>query len=857
MGRWQRFISHFFPPEATLRVHVDAADDGSSLALQLALHAPETETPEVLGLDIVRGQVRTTEGQRRLTPESRRLVTALRPSLLRGATMVVEEQRVPETLQTLRSHANAVQANGADIIESPNARAIKLADRRPLAYEFQVEFADPESLAVTPQIVSPDGKVRLDPGSLQPSDRWVRQEQTYYPVPAPTPEAIAAFTAQRVLLRGDAIPFFLAKQIKQLARHGRVQSSNEVKQARVAGDVLEPVSILDLDEEGFIRVGVAYRSEDLTMTQAEVAELPDDAKYARRNLLWVPIDRVAERKLAEALAQVEHRLSAKRDSNGWLRLAPDKGDEARRILLGVTEIDEGNAFKKFLADLAGFKQIDPIEPPLEVTATLRQYQIEGFRWLVFLRKYFLNGVLADDMGLGKSLSCLALLQYAKLHPDAQTPDPVLIVCPTSCVDNWLDEAAKFTPELQLQRYASGTRLGAESGARPDIYVTTYETLRRDMGTLMRQPWDYVILDEAQKVKNPITDTARACRQLLARHRLAVTGTPIENRLDELWAIFDFLMPGYLGSQPRFRREFEAPIMREKSVIAADALKRKIAPFILRRMKEQVARDLPPKLYVTRECQLTHEQSVLYAQAAGEGRERVLAATRDVGDNVHLTMSILSSLTKLKQICCHPALLDANLSTANLHGRSGKFETFKQELAERLEVGDKVLIFSQYAEMCRLIDRYLREQGIPALYLDGQTRNRQELVRSFQADPTLKVFVLSLRAAGFGITLTAASSVMHFDRWWNPAVENQATDRAYRIGQKRSVQVVQFQTADTIEEKIDKLLTSKAQLFGDVIETDIGSKSISRDELLDLFTFSPLQESATGDGLSLVVPSPAG
>ncbi len=336
----------------------------------------------------------------------------------------------------------------------------------------------------------------------------------------------------------------------------------------------------------------------------------------------------------------------------------------------------------------------------------------------------------------------------------------------------------------------------------------------------------------------------------------MTGTPIENRLDELWALFDFLMPGYLGSQARFRRDFEGPITRDKSVGAAETLKRKIAPFVLRRMKEEVAKDLPPKIYLARECHLTREQSGLYARIAGEGRERALQESRGRKKMV-MTMTLLASLTQLKEICCHPALLEDGAATAQIHGRSGKFELFKEVLAERLEAGEKVLVFSQYAGMCKLISRYLHEEGIPSLYLDGQTRNRQELVRTFQNDPAQRVFVLSLRAAGFGITLTAASTVIHYDRWWNPAVENQATDRAYRIGQHRSVQVIQFRTVDTIEEKIDRLLTKKTELFDDVIESDMEGKRITRDELLDLFTYSPLRDGVTQDDLPVAATVASG
>jgi superfamily II DNA or RNA helicase len=861
VGRWQRFISRFVPRETDLIAEIDAPDSGDALTVRLAVPIQDSAgqtTADVTSINVARGRIHTTEGDRRLSDEARRVIAAIAPSdqstqrlrrqHIQNSAVTIPEAQLPDALRALRAAASEHQS----ITETPQARAIKLAERRPLQYEFQVDFADEETLAVTPQIISNDGKVRLNPDSISEDQRWVRQGKTYYPMPAEVNADIQPFVQQPVVLQGDAIPFFLARQLKQLGRAGRVSASDAVKETQVAPDALEPVSIMDLDSEGWLQVDVTYRGAGETFTREEINALPADARYIRRGNKWIPIDRKAESKLGDAFGQIERKFGAHRDEQGRLRVTPGQGDDARRVLIDAAEIDEGAAFQKLLSDLAGFRQIEPLPLPDGLSVTLRPYQVEGFHWLAFLRRYYLNGILADDMGLGKTVQLLTLLQYAKEQPDAPQLDPSLIICPTSCVDNWIDEAAKFTHGLRFARYVGNERTRALA-SDADVIVTTYETLRRDT-ELTRRSWDYVILDEAQKIKNPITDTARACRSLLARHRLAVTGTPIENRLDELWALFDFLMPGYLGSQARFRRDYEGPITREKSVGAAEELKRKTAPFILRRMKEQVAKDLPPKLYVSRECRLTREQSRLYEQIAGEGRQQVLEQAKQGGDKLTLTMSLLASLTHLKQICCHPGLLEGDSEHIQLHHRSGKFEVFKETLTERLEIGDKVLVFSQYADMCRIISRYLTEQGISHLYLDGSTRNRQALVRAFQSDPSIKVFVLSLRAAGFGITLTAASTVIHYDRWWNPAVENQATDRAYRIGQKRSVQVIQFRTTDTIEEKIDKMLTSKTQLFGDVIETDLAGKTISRDELLELFTFSPLSESATEEGIPIIPAS---
>lgn len=860
MGRWQRFISRLFPQETDLIAAIDANEEGNALTVTLAVpsHTPNMQATPVSSLDLERGRISTVEGDHVLSTQARAMINKIvtpettqqtsRQRRIRGTIQIAENQ-LPNTLQALRSLQTA--DNAPQIIEQANAQAIKLADKRPLQYEFQVDFPDPDNLSVVPHIVSADGKVRIEPQAINQdsTDAWVRQGKTYYPLPAKIPAEIAPYIHHEVTLQGDDIPFFLAKQIRQLRRNGTVIVSDTAAQAQISADIVEPRSILEMDDTGWITVHIAYRADVETFTSEDLAAIPDDAQFIRRGMQWYPIDRTTEQRLKGTFDQIERKLTAQRDATG-ITIAPGNGDEARRMLLDVAEIDEGVAFQKFLSGLGEFREIDAIDPPQGLFASLRPYQVEGYRWLAFLRKYYLNGILADDMGLGKTVTVLALLQYVLENPVAEHPLPSLIVCPTSCVDTWIDESQKFTPNLTIARFV-GTDRDHTRIAQSQIVITTYETLRREMKTLVRRPWDYVILDEAQKIKNPITDTARACRILLSHHRLAVTGTPIENHLRELWALFDFLMPGYLGSKARFRREYENPIARDKSIGASEELKRKIAPFVMRRMKEQVAQDLPPKLYVTRECRLSREQSRLYEDIAIEGRERVLEQARKQGNKVTMTMSILASLTHLKQICCHPALLEPNPAQAQLHKRSGKFEEFKEVLAERLAVGDKVLVFSQYAEMCKIIERYLTEEDIPHLYLDGQTRNRQELVRAFQSDSSIKVFVLSLRAAGFGITLTAASSVIHYDRWWNPAVENQATDRAYRIGQKRSVQVVQFRTEETIEEKIDTMLVSKSELFGDIIETDLAGKIIERDELLELFTYSPLHEQSTEDGIPVI------
>ena len=461
--------------------------------------------------------------------------------------------------------------------------------------------------------------------------------------------------------------------------------------------------------------------------------------------------------------------------------------------------------------------------------TLRPYQAAGLGWLDALAGMGLGACLADDMGLGKTVQVLAHL--------CESGGKTLLVCPLSVLINWQREAARFTPHLTVALHHGPRRVGLDGFsalmAGCDVLVTTYAVARSDAEMLGTLRWDRIILDEAQHIKNPQTATSKAIRGLPARHRIAMTGTPVENRLEELWAIFDFLSPGLLGSRSSFKARYATPIEKNGNPLIAETLRRLTAPFLLRRRKTDpdIASDLPPKVEIVENCTLTIEQAALYRAQLEEIRGRLREADAAGGDDADAKRRtvILGALTRLKQICNHPAqFLHEPGPLAN---RSGKLRRLESLLETILAAGEQVLIFTQYTAAAsllrdRIFDRFRQEP----LYLHGGLSHaqRQAQIDRFQAGEA-QIFLLSLKAAGTGLTLTAASHVVHYDRWWNPAVEDQATDRAWRLGQKRQVQVRKLICVGTIEERIDALIASKRALADEVINIR-GPSGLSTAEL---------------------------
>ncbi len=503
---------------------------------------------------------------------------------------------------------------------------------------------------------------------------------------------------------------------------------------------------------------------------------------------------------------------------------------------------------EFLAQLEGRTAFEALPPPDGLTGTLRPYQLRGYSWLAFLRRWELGGCLADDMGLGKTIQTLALLERDR---EAGEKRPVLLICPMSVVGNWKREAERFTPKLSVLIHHGGKRSKGDAfekeAQKHHLVISSYSLLYRDLDHLKKVGWAGVVLDEAQNIKNPQTKQAQAARDLKAGYRLALTGTPVENHVGDLWSLWQFLHPGFLGGQTEFRRNFFIPIQVQHDAEAAERLQKLTGPFLLRRLKtdKSVIADLPEKLEMKVYCNLTKEQASLYAAVVADVEAGIQGA-----EGIQRKGLVLAALSKLKQVCNHPAHFLGDNSP--IPDRSGKLSRLTEMLEEVQEAGERALVFTQFTEMGALIQRHLQETfGREVLFLHGGVpqKQRDRLVARFQdteadAPDSPRVFLLSLKAGGTGLNLTAANHVFHFDRWWNPAVEDQATDRAFRIGQHKNVQVHKFVCVGTLEEKIDDMIERKQEVAARVIGAGEGwLTELSNDQLKELFA---LRQEAIGE-----------
>jgi SNF2 family DNA or RNA helicase len=477
-------------------------------------------------------------------------------------------------------------------------------------------------------------------------------------------------------------------------------------------------------------------------------------------------------------------------------------------------IESGGVVSSLLNQLSAGDNFQPLPAPQQFHGELRPYQQRGYAWLDFLSRWGMGACLADDMGLGKTVQTLALLQRNWHSWPAAERLPVLLVCPTSVIGNWKNEVQKFTPDLPVLIHHGSARQKRQAfiteAQNYALVITSYALLVKDTDALTQVGWAGVILDEAQNIKKSETKMAKAARQLPAQFKIALTGTPVENHLGDLWSIMEFLNPGLLGTASAFRKNFIVPVQIDRDADALERLHRITRPFILRRVKtdKEIIRDLPEKLETKDFCSLTREQTTLYKAVLREMEDRLASADKEI----ERKGVVLATIGKLKQICNHPALFLHDKSS--LAGRSGKLARLTSMLDECLQEGDCTLIFTQFAEMGELLKQYLQDSfGEEVLFLHGDVpqKRRQEMIERFQQADGPRLFVLSLKAGGVGLNLTRANQVFHFDRWWNPAVENQATDRAYRIGQQRTVHVHKFICSGTMEEKIDSLIESKQEI----------------------------------------------
>ena len=640
------------------------------------------------------------------------------------------------------------------------------------------------------------------------------------------------------LLGQNSVLNFLAREFPKLQREWSVTLDEQLENRTLKNiERVEPQFQITSSGVQWFDLGVVFASSGgETFSAADIQRLILSGQNHTRlkNGKMAVIDSGAVEELQEVLLD----CAPQQNASGYRISSVQAGFlEATLKQHGDWKVQAPAAWRDRAAKQSGEATLEC--PPLgELESVLRPYQKQGVAWLHFLRENGFGGILADEMGLGKTLQTLAFLRSlqnwsASIRPatsnqqasetrrqDAGAPSggrPHLIVCPTSLVFNWVAEAKKFTPELRvLALHGPDRHAKFEQIAANDIVVTSYALIRRDAEKYRELEFDTVALDEAQHIKNRQTQNAQAVKAVRAKHRLVLTGTPLENSVLDLWSIFDFLMPGYLGTAKDFRERYELPIAKEKNMEAQQRLARRLRPFMLRRLKKEVAADLPAKLEQISFCELTPDQRSVYQQVIEASRKEVLEAVGTQGI-AKSRMVVLTALLRLRQVCCDLRLL--KLQNVNPATASGKLEMFGELLEEVIDGGHRLLVFSQFVGMLTLLKEKLTAEGIEFCYLDGSTIERAAVVEKFQTNAAIPVFLISLKAGGVGLNLTGADTVIHFDPWWNPAVEDQATDRAHRIGQTRVVTSYKLITRDTVEEKILTLQNRKRE----IIQATIGGE----------------------------------
>ncbi len=567
------------------------------------------------------------------------------------------------------------------------------------------------------------------------------------------------------------------------------------------------------------------------LSSSTLAALPDDAVF--------PVPLPDGRTLAFPVGRARTVLGVMLDL-----MEPNALDKKGRLKLSKLRAVElaGDANWRWLGNeelramnerLRSFTTIRSVPPSPALRAKLRPYQQEGLDWLQFLREYDLAGVLADDMGLGKTVQALAHLLIEK--ESGRMDRPSLVIAPTSLMTNWRQEAERFAPDLRvLVLHGADRKQHFERIAEHDLVITSYPLLPRDQAMLLEQQFHYVILDEAQYIKNPKTQYAQIACALKARHHLCLTGTPMENHLGELWSLFHFLLPGFLGDEQRFNAIFRRPIEKGKNNERRQILAHRVRPFVLRRKKDEVVKELPPKTEIIQNVELGGAQRDLYESVRLAMHERVKAEVANKGlSRAHII--ILDALLKLRQICCHPQLL--SLPAAQKVKESAKLELLMDLVPQMIEEGRRILLFSQFTSMLAIIEGALTARAIPYVILTGETRDRATPVNRFQ-NGEVPIFLISLKAGGTGLNLTTADTVIHYDPWWNPAVENQATDRAHRIGQSKNVFVYKLMTVGTVEEKIGAMQARKKELVEGLLDAERAQNLKLTPDDLDVL-FAPL------------------
>jgi SNF2 family DNA or RNA helicase len=736
---------------------------------------------------------------------------------------------VEDTVDFLKSEQ--AQISKTAIWEADPDRSVFIS-QEPLQPSARINFDQREGLKIETGFAQEDTEDLIPYDNLPKSrdGQHVLIGNTFRPLAKISREIKEFLSTPVTTIPTKNIPEFFLRDLVLIKKDFQAVLLDQAKHIRVVQSRLTPVVRVSKDNRGWLDFNISYSAGDIELPYHLFNQQKSEKYLQLDDLTWVKVDRDALSNTEKQLKTLEAALA-----EGGFRLPVHEFASLEEFIQNIGgKAILSQAYQDFVDQLTGFSadpsfQLpEPIESHLlKFDRSLRSYQRAGIHWMDWLRANHLHGILADDMGLGKTLQALCVLNLA--YHQTKNNQHSLIIAPKSVLHHWENEIKRVFPFIRTHIYHGVKRKKTVfKSSLPFITITTYEIVNRDIEELSKVPFFYLILDEATKIKNPDSRRTQSIKALNAMHRMALSGTPVENRPAELWSLFDFLMRGHLGQYGTFQRVFEDSIMGGDNQ-AARRLGRRVGPFLLRRKKNDVAKDLPEKIAINETCELTQEQRQLYSKILNQARE--IRDALQAGQYVSYATSILPILTYLKQVCDHPALItkDAHI----IRGRSEKFDWILERIEEIVNSGEQVVVFSHFLGMLDLLEACVKENKFTYIRIDGSTNNRQDLIDRFNKGQA-KVALLSLMAAGYGINLTAANHVIHADRWWNPGVEDQATDRVHRIGQNRTVFVYHILTEGTLEERIERLLESKRGMADQIMTAaSDGPRQWSKNELLEL------------------------
>lgn len=765
------------------------------------------------------------EGRYAIGNESLETLLAMRslnPEIRQDGTMVFDI--CPPVLRYLRARDS--------IDETEQSEELQIADK-PLKPTSSIDYEPGKGLTVKAGYhrEGTDDLITSDELILTPDEGYARIDKTFYPVDRHLNPSVKEWLDRATTtVPLDGIPEFFKRDLVLLRTQMGAVLTESASTIRVIDSQFEPRVRVDSGEPGWLDFNVNYVVGGYALPRDLIRRAKERYVQADDNT-WIRLD-------SETIAATEkhlRELNAEVTADGF-RMPAAQFASLEEFIEQIGGIRELSAeYSRFLDQITDFQADEKFMLPADFEKqlisqgiNLRSYQRAGIHWLNWLVAHHLHGVLADDMGLGKTIQTIAAMGLR--YREERIAQHSLVVCPKSVVRFWADEIKKCIRDASVCEYVGPSRdPRLWKASRPVIFISTYETVARDTSLVRSVPLFFLILDEATKIKNPDAERTRAIKSLNSVHRIALSGTPIENRPAELWSLFDFLMKGHLGTYGRFVRVFENPITAGDDSTAL-RLSRHIRPFILRRLKEGVEEELPDKIDMNEWCELTDEQKSLYGQIQDTHVAPVRRALEG-GEIVNYATNILPILTKLKQVCDHPALITGKVDPVN--GRSEKFDLVVEKVEQIHAAGEHVVLFSHFLSTLDLLQIALQQRHISYIRLDGSTTNRQTHIDRFN-DGQAVAALCSIQACGLGITLTAANHVIHIDRWWNPAVEDQATDRVHRIGQHKTVYVYRILAMGTLEEKIALLLEKKRNITDRVIGAAVRQEmKWTREELLDL------------------------